>query len=62
MIATLEKKCTRKEIRAPKLITPEKHYEHYVSTLMELERSDSLPSALQNFADTRRDLAGRDIR
>jgi HTH-type transcriptional regulator/antitoxin HigA len=51
MIATLEKKYTTKEIGAPKLITSEKQYEDYVSTLLELERNDALPRPLQNFAE-----------
>jgi HTH-type transcriptional regulator / antitoxin HigA len=51
MIATLEKKYTTKEIGAPKLITSEKQYEDYVSTVLELERSDSLAPAVQNFAE-----------
>jgi len=51
MTATLEKKYTTKDIGAPKVITSEKQYEDYVSTLLELERSESSPPAVQNFAE-----------
>jgi HTH-type transcriptional regulator / antitoxin HigA len=51
MIAALEKKYTTKDIGAPKVITSERQYEDYVSTLLELERSESLPPAVENFAE-----------
>ncbi len=51
MIATIEKKYTTKEIGAPKLITSERQYEEYVSTLLELEHREDLSAAEENFTE-----------
>jgi HTH-type transcriptional regulator / antitoxin HigA len=51
MIATIEKKYMTKGIAAPRLITSERQYEEYVSTLLELERQSGLSAAAENFAE-----------
>jgi|SRR3974390_56214 len=51
MIVTIDKKYVTKEIAAPKVITSEKQYEEYVSTLLELGSRDRLSLAEENFAE-----------
>lgn len=51
MTVTLDKKYTTKGIGATKVITSERQYQEYVSTLLDLERREGLTSVEENFAE-----------
>ena len=51
MIATAIRKYTFDNIGAPRVITSEAQYDHYVSALLEMERQRKLSVAERNFAE-----------